>query len=42
MQDWYDFVFATVDRYKDDVFLWGVWNEPNLDTYLKNGDLAVV
>ncbi len=40
MQDWYDFVFATVDRYKDDVVLWGVWNEPNLDSYLKNGDLA--
>jgi hypothetical protein len=39
-QDWYDFVYATVDRYKDDVFLWGVWNEPNLDTYLRNGDLA--
>jgi hypothetical protein len=40
LQDWYDFVFATVDRYKDDVFLWGIWNEPNLDSYLKNGDLA--
>ena len=40
-QDWYDFVYATVDRYKDDVFLWGIWNEPNLDTYLRNGDLRV-
>jgi hypothetical protein len=40
-QDWYDFVYATVDRYKDDVFLWGIWNEPNLDTYLRKGDLGV-
>jgi len=38
-QDWYDFVYATVDRYKDDVFLWGIWNEPNLNSYFRNGDL---
>ena len=38
-QDWYDFVYATVSRYKDDVFLWGVWNEPNLDHYLQGSDL---
>src|SRR2546430_2735650 len=38
-QDWYDFVFATVSRYKDDIFLWGVWNEPNLDVYLDGADL---
>jgi hypothetical protein len=37
-EDWYDFVYATVDRYKDDVFLWGIWNEPNLDSYFRNGD----
>jgi hypothetical protein len=37
--DWYDFVYAVVDRYKDDIFLWGVWNEPNLSIYLKNGDM---
>jgi Glycosyl hydrolase catalytic core len=38
-QDWYDFVFATVSRYRHDIFLWGVWNEPNLDVYLKESDL---
>src|SRR5262245_13777699 len=26
-QDYYDFVYAVVSRYKDDIFLWGVWNE---------------
>jgi len=40
-QDWYDFVFATVSRYRDDIFLWGVWNEPNLDVYLQASDLRV-
>jgi len=39
-QDWYDFVFATVARYRDDIVFWGVWNEPNLDVYLK-GDVRV-
>ncbi len=41
IQDWYDFVYAVADRYKDDIFLWGVWNEPNLDSYLHNGDVSV-
>lgn len=40
-QDWYDFVFATVTRYRDDVYLWGVWNEPNLDQYLQGADPKV-
>jgi hypothetical protein len=40
-QDWYDFVFATVSRYRDDIFLWGVWNEPNLDEYLQGSDPRV-
>ena len=40
IQDWYDFVFAAADRYKDDIFIWGIWNEPNLDSYLHGGDLA--
>lgn len=40
-RDWYDFVHAIADRYKDDIFLWGVWNEPNLNSYLHDGDLAV-
>ena len=35
LQDWYDFVFATVSRYKDDITLWGVWNEADLDEFLK-------
>jgi hypothetical protein len=39
-QDWYDFVYATASRYRDDVVLWGVWNEPNLDKYLHGGDLG--
>ena len=39
-QDWYAFVYAVVDRYKDDISLWGVWNEPNLNLYLRNGDIA--
>jgi hypothetical protein len=38
-QDWYDFVFAAVSRYRDDIVLWGVWNEPNLDVFLKGADL---
>lgn len=38
-QDWYDFVFAAASRYKDDIVLWGIWNEPNLDQYLKNSDM---
>jgi len=40
-QDWYDFVFATVTRYRDDIHLWGVWNEPNLDQYLQGTDPRV-
>jgi hypothetical protein len=40
-QDWYDYVFAIVSRYRDDIFLWGVWNEPNLDEYLQGADPRV-
>ena len=40
VQDWYDFVFTVVSRYKDDVHLWGIWNEPNLDVYWHGGDLT--
>src|SRR3954454_12824956 len=40
-QDWYDFVFATVSRYRRDIHLWGVWNEPNLDQYLQGTDPRV-
>jgi hypothetical protein len=40
-QDWYDFVFATASRYRDDIVLWGVWNEPNLDEYLQGADPRV-
>jgi hypothetical protein len=40
-QDWYDFVFAVVSRYRDDIRLWGVWNEPNLDVYMKGASLEV-
>jgi hypothetical protein len=40
-QDWYDFVYAVVSRYRNDVYLWGVWNEPNLEVFLKGADLKV-
>ena len=40
-QDWYDFVFATVSRYRGDIRLWGVWNEPNLDEFLQGADPRV-
>jgi hypothetical protein len=40
-QDWYDFVFATASRYKNDIFYWGLWNEPNLDFFLKGTDPRV-
>jgi len=40
-QDWYDFVYATVSRYRNDIYLWGVWNEPNLNGYLKGSDPRV-
>jgi hypothetical protein len=40
-QDWYDFVYATVSRYKNDITLWGVWNEPNLDVYLHGTSIDV-
>lgn len=29
-QDWYDYVYATVSRYKGSVKYWEMWNEPNL------------
>lgn len=41
LQDWYDFVYATVSRYKDDIDLWGVWNEPNLERFLEGTDIDV-
>jgi hypothetical protein len=40
-RDWYEFVHAAVSRYADDIVLWGVWNEPNLDVFLKDGDRSV-
>lgn len=40
-QDWYDFVYAAVSRYKDDIVYWGVWNEPNLDVWLHGASLEV-
>jgi len=39
IRDWFDFVYAVASRYKDDIVLWGVWNEPNLDKYLHGTDL---
>ncbi|NQX35588.1 FlgD immunoglobulin-like domain containing protein [Herbiconiux sp. VKM Ac-2851] len=31
--DWENYVARTVERYKDSVTVWEVWNEPNLDKY---------
>ena len=33
LQDWYDYVFATVSRYKDSIHHWELWNEPNLTQF---------
>lgn len=32
-QDWYDFVFACVSRYKDSIQYWELWNEPNISGF---------
>ncbi|UCD29772.1 MAG: PKD domain-containing protein, partial [Planctomycetota bacterium] len=32
-QDWYDFVYDCVSRYKDSIKYWELWNEPNLDNF---------
>src|SRR5262249_4671347 len=32
-QDWYDFVYAMVSRYKGSIKHWGMWNEPNLSQF---------
>lgn len=29
-QDWYDYVYATVSRYKGSIKYWELWNEPDL------------
>ena len=39
-QDYYDFVYAVVSRYRHDIFLWGIWNEPNLEVYLHGTDVG--
>jgi len=31
--DWYNFVYNVVRRYKSSVKHWGMWNEPNLDGF---------
>lgn len=38
-RDWFDFVLAVVSRYRDDVHLWGLWNEANLDKFFHDADL---
>lgn len=35
VDDWKDFVFQAVSRYKNKIFYWGMWNEPNLDDFFK-------
>ncbi len=32
-QDWYDYVFTCVNRYKASIKYWEVWNEPNLSMF---------
>jgi polysaccharide biosynthesis protein PslG len=31
--DWYNFVYETVSRYRDQVQHWGMWNEPNFKAF---------
>ena len=31
--DWYNFVYETVSRYRDRVRHWGMWNEPNFKSF---------
>jgi hypothetical protein len=31
--DWYNFVYATVSRYREHVHHWGMWNEPNFEAF---------
>jgi hypothetical protein len=38
-QDWYDYVYAAVSRYKGSIKYWEMWNEPNL-TQFWNGTRA--
>lgn len=38
-QDWYDYVYTTVNRYKGSIKYWEMWNEPNL-TQFWNGTRA--
>jgi len=33
VNDWKNFVTAVVNRYKDKIGYWGLWNEPNLDGF---------
>jgi cellulose/xylan binding protein with CBM9 domain/glycosyl hydrolase family 53 len=33
IEDFAKYVFATVDRYKDNFTYWSVWNEPNIATF---------
>ncbi len=35
VQDWRDFVLATVRHFKGRVRHWGMWNEPNLDAFFE-------
>ncbi len=37
-QDYADYVYHVVDRYKSDVHYWEIWNEPNLSLYFRNPD----
>jgi len=36
MDDWYNFVFQSVRRYRGRVRHWGIWNEPNLGHFLED------
>jgi hypothetical protein len=36
-QDWYDFCFACVSRYKDSIHYWELWNEPNISGFWDGG-----
>jgi hypothetical protein len=36
-QDWYDFCFTCVARYKDSIHYWELWNEPNISGFWDGG-----
>jgi hypothetical protein len=34
-KDWIDFVLEVINRYKTEIHIWGIWNEPNLPEFFQ-------